>query len=238
MKISPLTPIQKEISDHYFSLFYSITMKIIRNKFGTRFNRNDEKCNNFYSAALDSYFYSIRKFNVPLEELKEDYGNIDGPENKFINFMYQNIIYFILNAIAKYKNIEVSIDSREDIYDILTNQTPVIEEIVILDNWGDVQDNISKFIKTNLISLGLKKNQIEYILRKIFSKENYEYLYKKKYNINNIGTNFFSHFFKSIFEEYVKDESIDKNGFNLNTFKTFKMKIYPILKQFLIFCSE
>jgi hypothetical protein len=233
MDFSVLNSFEKKIMNDYYGLFYGALIKISKNKFGFRFDLNDHRGEDFYNHALNSFIYSIKKFKFLDKIDDKEY------ERKFINFIYSNITFYLLNFINKNKVDIKNIEHSDKFTDFIRNK-PSYKKSNLKISHHNILQKITHYLKDQEISFyefGMNSEQIKFILNELFSTENYEYLWFSNTKGKKIWSKDYSILFNSVYKKY-KNSEINKKGFNVNSFKAFKMKIYPMIKSFLKYKTE
>jgi len=240
-----LSDVQSKVAGHYYNMFFSFFQRMIKKYCRIPYvNMNNTVVDDIYSSIINAYFKSVTMFKYisgsgkkKVERTVEDLWNglqstDDFPEiktkeleRKFINYLYNNIKFYIWNYFTK-KNKQnatfhiVDIDYHEDIQEE--------DRFTLAENYVDINNQIDKFANDELVQnkLSLQSNQIKYLLSTFFTKENYRF-YKKTDLLS-------SHVITPIIESIYEENKNSRDGIKRkNSYRSFKMKFYELLENFI-----
>lgn len=232
-----LTEKEQGMFNEYYKRFFSQFIKISRDYFKVKYNPESDTSYNFYSASVDSFLFSIRTFKTEETDTLER-------ERLFIGYVCRNIKFYIMNyinnkKIQRFYNTTVSYDASDEMYIHIENCYTTNKDAKIIENNIDMELKIADYVrKADISELGLSRPQLTYILKLMFTGDNFKYLQSTDTEGKTISSKVYTNFIKHIFEQYLKETSVDKSRFNITCFKAFKMKVYPIIKKFLALEKE
>lgn len=230
-----LTKKEQSLSARYFNMFHSFFTKRLKIDCGIPFvDMENAKIDSIYSWAIKGYLKSIVNFNYEGNTSEELYDtlNSDNPdkelERKFINYMYNNVKFYIWNYYTKDNKKKEKVQFVS--FDQLATESysyKMDEVIERIEDYFMTERKIEIFSKDDNVQkeYRLSKKQIEGLLKSFFTKENFKFL--------NTSDRITTHSIKPLIEDVFEKNKQNKYGINKNNINTFRSKFYKLIRNFI-----